>query len=235
MKIEKNAFSFEESLKYLEKLAQQMTESQGLRVFRNVEMDELPVENVVKVFCVAMSIKVKPKLERTTFHMDYVYAGVVSQIFSIVQSSILLRKVEMQADGGILVLFDTPMKKDVEEVINIAAQVRSINDVVLRKFHMPLDEQVISVGIDYGPISYFSSIYTNYDGLFFGNSIMRAKKLAEVKTDSVNISEDIYMNLSEETQRNLFVNKEMNGEMAYYCSQLINIRMRKWVVENKNG
>lgn len=235
MKIEKNAFSFEESLKYLDQLAQQMTESKGLRVFRNVEKDELPVENVVKVFCVAMSIKLMPKQERTTFHMDYAYAGVVSQILSIVQSSILLRKVEMQADAGILVLFDTPMKKDVEEVINIAAQVRSMNEVVLRKFHMPLDEQVISVGIDYGPISYFASVYTNHDGVFFGNSIMRAKKLAEAKADSVNISEDIYMNLSEETQRNLFVNREMNGQMSYYCSQLINIRMRKWVVENQQG
>ncbi len=232
MKIEKNAFSFDESLKYLDQLAQQMAESQGLRVFRNVEMDELPVENVVKVFCGAMSIKMMPKSERTTFHMDYAYAGVVSQILSIIQSSALLRKVEIQADGGLLVLFDTPMKKDVEEVVNIAAQVRSINDVVLRKFHMPLDEQVISVGIDYGPISYFSSVYTNHDGVFFGNSIMRAKKLADVKKDSVNISEEIYMNLSEEMQRNLFVNSDVIGEMKYYHSPLINIRMRKWVVEN---
>jgi hypothetical protein len=233
MKIRKNEFSFEESLKYLDEFAQQMIDIKGLRVFRNIETDEMPVEQIVKVFCAAMNIKVIKKFSHAGYHMEFVYAGVVSQILGVLQSSNLLQHVDMQADGGILALLNAPMKKDVEDIINLAAQVRSINDVVLKKFRLPLGEQVISVGIDYGPISYFASSYTNLEGIFYGNAIVRAKILADAKEDSVNISEDIYMNLSEDMQKNLFVNKEMTGELKYYFSQLINIRMRKWVVENK--
>lgn len=233
MKIEKNEFSFEESLKYIDRLVQQMTESQGLRVFRSMDAGELPADNVLKVFCAAMSIKLLRKETHTTYHLEYVYAGVVSQIMAVLQSANQLRTVDMQADGGIMVLLDAPMKKDVEDIINLSAQVRSIKDVVLRKFHLPLDEMLVSVGIDYGPVTYFASNYTNMEGICNGNVIARAKQLAEAREDSVNITEDIYMNLSEDMQKNLFGNKDIEGEMKYYFSPLINLRMRKWVVENQ--
>lgn len=235
MKIRKNEFSFEESLKYLDEFAQQMIDIKGLRLFRNIYTDGMPVEQIVKVFCAAMNIKVIKKFSHPGYHMEFVYAGAISQILGVLQSSSLLQHVDMQADGGILALLNAPMKKDVEDIINLAAQVRSINDVVLRKFHLPLGEQVISVGIDYGPISYFASAYTNLEGIFYGNAIVRAKMLADAKEDSVNVSEDIYMNLSDEMKQNLFKENDMMGETRYYHSPLINIRMRKWVVENQQG
>ena len=233
MKINKNDFSFEESLKYLDRLGADMTDNEGMRAFRSMEQDELPVDRVVKVFCVAMSIKIIKKFSHAGVHTEYVHAGTVSQILHVLQSAVQLRQVEMQVDGGIMALFDAPMKKDVEDIINISAQVRSINDVVLKKFRLPLGEQTVSVGLEYGPVSYFASRYSNLEGVCYGGTIQRAKKLADVKDDSVNISEDIYMNLSEDMQDNLFVNKEMTGDVKYFFSQLINIRMRKWVVENK--
>lgn len=233
MKIDKNDFSFEESLKYLDRLGADMTETEGMKAFRMMEKDELPVDKVVKVFCVVMSIRIINRYSHQGIHTDYVHAGTVSQILHVLQSAIQLRQVEMQADGGMMALFDAPMKKDVEDIINISAQVRSVNDVVLKKFRLPLGEQVVSVGIEYGPVTYFASRYSNLEGVCYGSTIQRAKKLADVRDDSVNISEDIYVNLSEDMQKNLFVNKEMTGELKYYFSQLINIRMRKWVVENK--
>ena len=232
MKIGKNDYSFEESLKYIDRLVTQMTESQGVRVFRSMNVEEMPVDNVLKVFCAAMSIRLRKKDGRTAYPLDYAYAGVMSQIMAILQSTNLLRTVDLQADGGLLALLDAPMKKDVEEIINLSAQVRSIKEVVLRKFHFPLDELLVSVGIDYGLITYFSSAYTNLYGIYNGNVIDKAKRLSEAREDNVNISEDIYMNLAEDMQRNLFGNKDIIGEMNYYFSPLINLRMRKWVVEN---
>lgn len=235
MEIKNKEFSFEESLKYLDALVARMNEGQGLGVqmFRIIEKSELPVDRVVKVFCVAMSIKITTKLSHAGEYTEYLYAGAISQILGILQSAQQLRRIDMQTDGSILALFDTPMKKDVEDIINIAAQVRSINDVVLRKMRLPLGEQVVSIGIDYGPVSYFATVNSGYEGIFSGNAIMYSEQLAEAREDSVNISNDIYVNLSEEMQTNLFRNVDVIGERKYYFSPLINLRMRKWVLENK--
>lgn len=235
MKVEKNDFSFEESLKYLDQLGTEMIEAEGLRAYRSMDKDELPMDKVVKVFCVAMSIKIINKFNHTSFHMDYMYAGTVSQILHILNSARQVRQIEMQADGSILVLFDAPMKKDVEDIINLSAQIRSMKDVVLTKFRMPLDELLISVGIEFGPVSFFSSVYSHMEGICYGNAIKRAKLLADAREDCVNISDDIYGNLSEDMQKKLFVNRDTAGELTYYFAPLINIRMRKWVLEQRNG
>lgn len=235
MKVEKNEFSFEESLKYLDRLGAELNETDGLRVFRSMDKDELPMDKVVKVFCVAMSVKIINRFSHSGFHMDYVYAGTISQILHVLKSCRQVRQIDMQADGGILALFDAPMKKDVEDIINISAQIRSIRDVVLTKFRLPLDEQLISVGIEFGPVSYFASVYSEMEGICYGSAIGRAKMLADAREDCVNISEDIYGNLSEDMQNKLFVNRDTTRELKYYFAPLINIRMRKWVLEQRNG
>lgn len=234
MKIDKKDFSFEESLKYLDWLSQQLEDIKGLRVYRNVE-EVLPLNEIVKVFYAVMYIKVTKHFRQSGYHMEFVHVGVVDQILNILQSTELLRHIDMQADGGMIALFNAPMKKDVEDLINLSAQIRSINDVVLTKFHLPQGEQTISIGIEYGPISHHASEYSNYDGIYYGSIIQRAKMLADVKEDYVNISNDIYLNLSEDMQNNLFENSDQIGEIKYFYSPLINIRMRKWVVEQRKG
>lgn len=234
MNIKKNDFSFEESLKYLDSLASRMAEDQEFQAFRAIDKGELPADKVVKVFCVAMNIRLTKKFSHhIEYYTEYVYMAALGQIVSIARSMDSLRSVEMQCDGSILAIFDTPMKKDVEDVINMSAQIRSINDVVLRKFRVPLGEQVVSIGVDYGPMTYMESTKLGCDSIYSGNVIKFAEMLAKVKEDSVNISEDIYVNLSEEMQNNLFQSVGMLGEVSYHHSPLINIRMRKWVLENQ--
>ncbi len=236
MKIEKNDFSFEESLKYLDDLTVQVAEIPEFQVFRTFVKGELPVDKPIKVFCVAMNIRLTQKISNDRVYLkEYVFMAAISQIVSIARSMVSLRSVEMQADGSILALFDTPMKKDVEDVINMAAQMRSINDVVLQKFRVPFGEQVVSIGVDYGPLTYMESTKLGCDGIFHGTAISFAVIMAKAKGDSVNITKDIYVNLSEEMQKNLFQGVDKLGEVTYHHSPLINIRMRKWLLEQRKG
>lgn len=236
MKTDKRDFSFEESLKYLDDLAAQMIDDQEFLSFRAIEKGELPVDKAIKVFGVAMNIRLTQKFSHDiVYYKEYVLMATISQIVSIARSMDSLRSLEMQSDGSILALFDTPMKNDVEDVVNMAAQMRSINDVVLQKFRVPLGEQVVSIGLDYGPLTYLESTKLGCDSIYHGTAISFAVIMAKAKEDSVNITDDIFVNLSEEMQKNLFQGEDSLGEVRYHHSPLINIRMRKWILEQRNG
>lgn len=233
MKIKKSDFSFEESLNYLDNLAVQMPVGSGLPVYRGMNEAELPSDKVVTAFCVAMMIKVIKRYTQPAAHLDYVFFGAVSQILNLLHSSIMVKHIDLQYDGSILVLLDAPMKKDVEEIITLSAQIRSINEVVLKKFNMSLNEQVVALGLDYGAVSYFMTGKSCIDPVCYGSPLRRAKLLADEREDSVNISNDIYVNLSDEQKSKLFVNRvETSQGLLYYHAPLINIRMHKWVVEH---
>lgn len=233
MKIEHKEFSFEESLKYLDELTQQLTDGESIPEIHNLKVEELPVHKVVTAYCSTMYIRVIRPLHDDGKEKEYAYHGAISQILKLLESSETLRHLDLQADGSIMALFDTPMKKNVEELIIMAAQVRSINDVVLTKFHMDLDRQRCAVGLDYGAVSYFTTDNASIDPICVSATMKWAKQLAEQREDSVIISNDIYINLSEDMQKNLFVNNDMLKDLKYHYAPLINIRMDKWVKENR--
>ena len=233
MKINKTEYSFEESLKYLDFLAQQMTDEEDIPEIHNLNVKELPVHKVITAYCATMYIRVIRRVDGDGRGKEYAFRGAISQIVKLLENSDTLRHLDLQADGSIMALFDTPMKKNVEELIILAAQVRSINDVVLTKFHMDLGRQHCAVGLDYGAVSYFSTANSSIDPICYQATMKWAKQLAEQRDDSVIISDDIYINLSEDMQKNLFKNSSVHKELKYHYAPLINIRMDKWVKEQR--
>ena len=233
MKINKTEFSFEESLKYLDELGQQLTDGESIPEIHNLRVEELPVHMVVTAYCATMYIRVIRLLNDDGKENEYAFHGTISQIVKLLESSEILRHLDLQADGSIMAIFDTPMKKNVEELIIMAAQVRSINDVVLTKFHMDLGRQHCAVGLDYGPVSYFATGNSSIDPICVSATMKWAKQLAEQREDSVIISYDIFINLSEDMQKNLFINNAILNKLKYHYAPLINIRKDKWVKDNR--
>ncbi len=233
MKIEKTEFSFEQSLKYLDELNQLMKDEENLPEFHSIDMEVLPTAKVTKVFCSTMYIEILRTFKEEGKEKEYAYNGTVSLMLKLLQSSEALRHLDLQADGSIMALFDTPMKKDVEELVILAAQIRSVNDVALTKFHLGLDKQLVSVGLDYGPVSCFMTGHSAIDPIYRGPTMTWAKNMAQRHVGQVNISNDIFINLTEDIQKNLFVNHDEYEGLSYHYAPLINIRMDKWVKENK--
>ena len=114
MKIEHKEFSFEESLKYLDELTQQLTDGESIPEIHNLKVEELPVHKVVTAYCSTMYIRVIRPLHDDGKEKEYAYHGAISQILKLLESSETLRHLDLQADGSIMALFDTPMKKNVE-------------------------------------------------------------------------------------------------------------------------
>ncbi len=232
MKIENTDFSFDESLKYLDELVVQLKDVPEIPVYNTLTDEDLPQRTVVAINCTAMCIKVNNKSVKDGKVKEYILHAAMNLIIKILASSKTIKHLHLQADGGLLAIFDTPMKKDVEEIINLSAQVRSINEVVLKKFHiMDLAAQVVTVGIDYGPVTCYCTGTSLDEYYLAGQSIETAKLLSSASQDCVNISNNIYINLSEDMTTKLFNAQGSVDNLKYYYSPLINIRMRKWVTE----
>lgn len=233
MKINKTEYSFEESLKYLDLLARQIADEEDIPEIHNLNVEELPIHKVITAYCSTMYIRVIRPNDGDKKEKEYAFHGAISQIVKLLESSDAIRHMDLQVDGSIMALFDTPMKKDVEELVILAAQVRSINDVVLAKFHMDSGCQHCAVGLDYGAVSYFSTANASIDPICCNETMKWARQLAELRDDSVIISDDIYINLSEDMQKNLFINNGKLKDLQYHYAPLINIRMDRWVKENR--
>lgn len=232
MKIENTDFSFDESLKYLDELVIQLKDVSEIPVYNTLSDEDLPPRTVVTVNCTSMCIKVNNTSIKEGKVKVFIFHAAMNLIIKILASSKTIRHLHLQADGGLLAIFDTPMKKDVEDIINLSAQVRSINEVVLKKFHiMDLAAQVVTVGIDYGPVTCYCAGTSLDEYYLAGQSIETAKLLSSTTQDCVNISNNIYINLPEEMTSKLFISQGFVENLKYYYSPLINIRMRKWVAE----
>ena len=232
MKIENTDFSFDESLKYLDELVVQLKDVSEIPVCNTLTDEDLPLRTVVAINCTAMCIKVNNKSVKDGKVKEYILHAAMNLIIKILASSKTIKHLHLQADGGLLAIFDTPMKKDVEEIINLSAQVRSINEVVLKKFRIiDLAAQVVTVGIDYGPVTCYCTGTSLDEYYLAGQSIETAKLLSSASQDCVNISNNIYINLSEDMTTKLFNAQGSVDNLKYYYSPLINIRMRKWVTE----
>ncbi len=234
MNVKQTEFSFEESLKYIDDLAAQMKDDSPLPVCDTLTKDDLLSKDIAQAHGTVMVVKVvqHPWMKEGRIR-EYVYHTTMTLMMNVVRSTKNLRHLDVQTDGGLLAMFDTPMKKDVEEIINVSAQVRSVNDVVLRKFGQELTSQIVTVGMDYGSVVCYNGDDPIEDLFFAGKAIKTAKMLTGVKDDCVVISHDIYINLSEEMQNNLFKEEDAAEGIQYHYSPLINIRMRKWVVEHE--
>ncbi len=234
MKIRETEFSFEDSLRFLEEdVAPQLGDGEPIAVCDTLTEDDLLSKQVTSVNCTVMYAKVTYKSLRSAKYKECAYHATMALILKIVQSTKTLRLLNIQADGGLLAVFDTPMKKHIEEVINLAAQIRSVNGVVLTKLRQDLSSQVVTVGLDYGLVTCYNTGASLEELFFAGDAILAAKQLNSLKEDFVVISDSIFINLSEDWQQNLFVSHDMVEGKKYHYAPLINIRMHKWVEERK--
>lgn len=227
-------FSFEESLKYIDELVAQLKDESPLPVCDTLTKDDLLPKTVAQAHATVMMVRLVADADAEEGKLrQFVYHATVNLMMAIMRSIKTLRHLDVQADGSIMAMFDTPMKKDVVDIINLSAQVRSISDVVLKKFRQDIWSQTVTIGMDYGPVICYHGDDDIADLFFAGKSMETAKMLSEIREDGVAISDDIYVNLTEDMQKNLFAEEDEHEGVKYRFAPLINIRMRRWVSEGK--
>ena len=164
-----------------------------------------------------------------------IYACLYSEISSIMKSADT--HLITQYEGNTLIsIYNTRLKINIEELIDIAAKINSITEIITYKFSKELGPKKISacIGIHYG-----NTYFVNGDCaegtksiIAYGPSRNEAIKLAKTSNSNSGktlISSSVYQNLSDSYQK--FFNH--NTDTDTYTASLINTVMSKWIEKVK--
>ena len=161
-----------------------------------------------------------------------IYACLYSEISSIMKSADT--HLITQYEGNMLIgIYNTRLKINIEELIDIAAKINSITEIITYKFSKDLGSKEISacIGIHYGNTYFVNGDYAEgtKSTIAYGPSRNEAIKLAKTSNDSGKtlISPTVYQNLSDSYQ------KFFNYSNDTYTAILINTVMSNWLEKVK--
>ena len=161
-----------------------------------------------------------------------IYACLYSEISSIMKSA--NTHLITQYEGNMLIgIYNTRLKINIEELIDIAAKINSITEIITYKFSKELGSKEISacIGIHYGNTYFVNGDYAEgtKSTIAYGPSRNEAIKLAKTSNNSGKtlISPTVYQNLSDSYQ------KFFNYSNDTYTAILINTVMSNWLEKVK--
>lgn len=129
-------------------------------------------------------------------------------------------------------VYDTPLKKDLNEALDDAARIKTLALVVSKKAKQkryPLIKA--SVGMDYGavtllPVNLHDYRFSRF--VWMGEAVKKAEELAGKADDDIVISPIVWKNLTE-NNRKLFEAEYLLG--TFYRGKIVNIAMNNWVTK----
>jgi class 3 adenylate cyclase len=203
--------------------------------------DRLTYTNGFYTNCTALfadicnSSSLPKKYKRPT--LAKIYRGFISEVIAIINGNSKCSEINVQGDC-VWAVFDTPKKRDIDEVFSTAARISSIVDTLNCKFRKKgIDEIKIGIGMDYGRALMIKAGY-NGSGInevvWMGDVVNSACHLCGYGNQSffdleLMVSDTIYSNLNDENKELLSWNSSRNC----YHGRVVNVSMNEWVEKNK--
>ena len=159
------------------------------------------------------------------------YQSFVSEVIAICRANPNCRDI-IAKDKSVTLVYSTPMKADLNAVLDDAARIRSIGMIVSKKGNKKdLSDINVSIGMDYGrlnmlPVEHAVNGTRQY--LWYGSPMENASKYATDSHHEIIVSEIIWKNLSDKN-RGMFSSTHDTDNT--YHSALINIMMNNWLTK----
>lgn len=224
---------------FIESLAR-IDETLG-RLLPNEYRSEIPQINEIddnQVYKVSATIVVVNfDCNRKTFfdtaHSDSqkMFMSFVSEVIAIGRSNPNCRDI-IPKDKSVTMVYSTPMKADLNAVIDDAARIRSLGMIVSKKGgEKDFPEVNVSIGIDYGhlhmlPVEHAQNGTRQY--LWIGSPLENASRYASGTLHEIIVSNIVWKNL---TDKNRGMFSSTHDTDNTYHSALINIMMNNWLTK----
>lgn len=239
MKLSYKDYKFDDSLRFMDSVLD--ASSDVIKYSDSVPSREmLNVSNAYFVYCTVLHIRlmgVTASMESNQKTFFKVYKVALCEIVALCRSYKQCEDINI-SNQTVTVVLDTKYKKDIDDVISLAAKIKSIVDVInlkLSKRQFPPIK--IAIGIDYGKgLMMKCSDDSNNEHTcvcWLGDVVNQAVLLSSYVgksyfDDSIMISDTIYTNLNEDNQK-MF--KRNVGHDCYHGS-LQNKSINEWCKEN---
>lgn len=210
------------------------------------ELNEIPSRerltftNGFYVNCSALVVDIRDSSSLPSKHkrpkLAKLYRSYISEVVAIMNGNDDCKEINVVGDG-ILGIFNTPYKSQIDGVFESSGQISSLIDVLNCKFKKKdIEEISVGIGMSYGRALMIKAGYKNSkinDVIWMGDVVNEAYKLANYgnKTlidDETMISKIFYDNLKEEYKG--FLTK--NHNRSCYHGDINNIMMDNWCNEN---
>ncbi|WP_229452323.1 adenylate/guanylate cyclase domain-containing protein [Massilia niastensis] len=166
-----------------------------------------------------------------------VYRAYISEMVAVLKDNSCINEVYIEGDG-VWAVFNTTTKPEVQSVVDTAARVKSLADVLNVKLKRRAYSEIkIGVGIEDGESLYIKAGYKGSsinEVVWIGRSVGSAAKMcgfgnATESDKTVMASKRVYEML-DGTYKNLFV---WSSSRECYMGNFHNRAMQKWVVDNE--
>lgn len=236
MNIEAEKYIFEDSLARIDKMLG-VAMSEQMPSMELPFINDIPVDRGLCSYCTVMTVRMEIEKCPTVVRLKEM------KVFQSELSAILSSHnqcVDIIALGDyVTAVFSTPLKVNIEGVIDKAAMVNSLAQVVSKK-GKDIGGGAISVyiGIHYSVIAMMRQGRMNINEtepkgiVWMGDIIKKTKELADMDAPdyrNLKITEVVYNNLKD-TYQKLF-HKELLED--YYGGDIINTKMKNWVNTNR--
>lgn len=199
---------------------------------KNIDINDNQVYNInATIVVVNFDCSRKSFLDTGRQNDLRMYQSFVSEAIVICRANPNCRDI-IAKDKSLTLVYSTPMKADLNAVLDDVARVRSIGMIVSKKGNDKdfLDINV-SIGIDYGRLSMLPvehSLNGTRQYLWIGTPLENASKFATDTHYEIIISEIVWKNLSDKN-RGMF--SSTHSADNTYHSALINIMMNNWLTK----
>lgn len=165
------------------------------------------------------------------------YRAFLSECVAIMNAEYDCKEISINGDC-VWGVFDTPKKRDVDEVISVSAKLNSMVKILKYKLRKKgYSEISVGIGIDYGRALMVKAGYSGSginDVIWMGDVVNSSchlcNKAGRDYRQVIIISQAVYNNLNEHNQ-GLF-SSYLDGWTTYYEGNIIDIYMEEWYKEN---
>lgn len=204
--------------------------------------DKLTFTNGYYVNVTALFIDIVDSSSMTDKHyrptLAKIYRCFLSECVAIINSTTNCKEINIHGDC-VWGVFETQYKADVEAVINVAAKLSSLINILNYKLKKKKYNTInVGIGIDYGRALMVKAGYSGSginDIIWMGDVVNKACHLANSAGRNIRkstiISSIVYSNLKEDTQE-LFSKFYDNNFSENYEGNIINLDMEEWYKNN---
>lgn len=232
-------YNFSDSIQRLNEIISR-SESDFKELDRIPARSELSFSNGFYVSCSALFVDIRYSSELTDIHKPRVlaklYRAYISEVVAIMNGNPSCSEINVIGDG-ILGVFDTPDKSDIDGVFSTAARISSIVDILNYYYKKNgMEEITVGMGMSWGKALMVKAGYKGSginDVIWMGEVVNDAFKLADYgnreKDDSeMMVSNVFHHNLNEDKKKLL----ERNAKRDCYHGDVVNGEMDKWYRTN---
>lgn len=189
-----------------------------------------------KFYCTVLLIRIPPLLINSGDNIEMlktkILSAYISEIAAILHGSSGCKDFFMAGDT-IISIFDTPIKKDIESIVDAMSRIYTLRTIIEKKANIPAGSLNVKIVINFGECeAYYTGSYSNPQPsiLWNGKVISSSLELLNKSIDSPSFmvaTSTLYNNLHENYQK--FFKQYILDNKIIYIAYMYNIQMDRWL------